>query len=165
MNYDPQELVQVPQYMSSQGLDLRQRRLLPKLDMHNRHVLNKGDGQLPAGASVFLEPGVHYRYDSLTQADPVTQSPVSKNVGFIGLENVPMGDWDWSDPMSHATDGGVTIKHLGDVFDRVERYTTDNPDSSWRLYLTPGGVRGWGDVKKPDAAKNVCSHKIRRTTR
>lgn len=137
------DLVNIPDYLSFKGLPLAERRLIPSLDMHNRHLLKVGEGELPPGASAYLEPGVHFKTDILTQQDPVTGESVSGNIHVVGMEKVPMGDWDWKDPYSHNTDGGATIESLGDVHERLSRYTQDNPDSSWRVYLTPGGVRAW----------------------
>ncbi len=92
-----------------------------------------------------LEPGVTYRRDWLAdKLNPHTRPdglPGGGYVDFIDTRNVPMGDWDFPDKIHDPS--SVSIENLGNVYDSLDRYTTDNPNSSWQVYLTPGGVRAF----------------------
>jgi hypothetical protein len=94
---------------------------------------------------VQLEPGVWYhRVWMNNKLNPGTLSsglPRGGHVDIIGTGKVPMGDWDFPDPIHH--DSSVSIKDVGDVYDSLLKYTTDNPNSVWQTYLTPGGVRAF----------------------
>lgn len=97
-----------------------------------------------------LEPGVWHNQDWVAnQINPGTRPdglPFGKYIDIIGFKQVPMGDWDWPNVVHH--NDAVTIRHLGDVYDNLERFTTDNPGSKWQTYLTPGGVRAY-ELSKP----------------
>lgn len=101
-----------------------------------------------------LEPGVYYSKNWLpNKSNPGTLEnglPNGGYVDFVRTHAVPMGDWDWPDNTYHSNHS-VTIRHLGDVYDRLERFTSDNPNSLWQTYLTPGGVRAFemGDRYTP----------------
>lgn len=98
-----------------------------------------------APPQMVLEPGVHYKQewikDKYNPGWNAQGIPNGKNVDFIKFAKVPMGDWDWNDAI-HSSEA-VTIDHLGDVYDRLVRFTHDNPSSKWQTYLTPGGVRAF----------------------
>lgn len=92
-----------------------------------------------------LEPGVIYRrdwlgnkFDQFARPDGL---PNGGYVDFISTDRVPMGDWDF--PESTHPDSSITIRNVGDVYDKLHGYTVDNPDSRWQVYLTPGGVRAF----------------------
>lgn len=105
----------------------------------------------------YLEPGVQYQKHYLTKPDVNTGDTKTGLVHFVGLEDVPMGDWDWRGA-SHPT-GDPQIESLGEAYDRLDKYTTDNPDSRWQVYLTPGGVRSWevGRRVTPEQFRNEGS--------
>lgn len=65
-----------------------------------------------------------------------------KPIEVTGSKAVAMQDWDWPDD-AHAAKQAITINHLGDVYDSVKRFATDNPDELWKMYVTPGGVRAF----------------------
>lgn len=92
-----------------------------------------------------LEPGVWYRREWMkNKLNPGTLDnglPNGSYVDFIGTAKVPMGDWDFPDAIHHES--SVSIKNVGDVYDSLQKYTTDNPNSVWQTYLTPGGVRAF----------------------
>lgn len=92
-----------------------------------------------------LEPGVWYhRKWMANKLDPGTLDnglPQGGYVDFVGSARVPMGDWDFPDAIHHES--SVSIKNAGDVYDSLQKYTTDNPNSVWQTYLTPGGVRAF----------------------
>ena len=94
---------------------------------------------------VQLEPGVWYhRKWMANKLQPGTLGnglPQGGYVDFVGSARVPMGDWDLPDAIHHES--SVSIRNVGDVYDSLQRYTTDNPDSVWQTYLTPGGVRAF----------------------
>jgi hypothetical protein len=94
---------------------------------------------------VMLEPGVTYTQKWLGNK---TNSYVRKDglpyggfVDFLGTSKVPMGDWDFPD--AHHPESSISISNLGDVYDSLIKNTTDNPNSLWQVYLTPGGVRAF----------------------
>lgn len=95
--------------------------------------------------NIQLEPGVWYhRKWMANKLDPSTLDnglPGGGYVDFIGSAKVPMGDWDFPDAIHHES--SVSIKNVGDVYDSLQKYTTDNPSSVWQTYLTPGGVRAF----------------------
>lgn len=117
-----------------------------KNELARGNQLTAKDANLPAR---LLEPGVIYKRDWLgNKLDPYTRPdglPNGGYVDFIGYSKVPMGDWDFPE-ITHP-DSSITIQHLGDVYDNLARYTTDNPGSKWQTYLTPGGVRAF-DVSR-----------------
>lgn len=98
-----------------------------------------------AHPKVMLEPGVWYQSQwQRNKLEPGTLPnglPKGRYVDFIGFGEVPMGDWDFPDPIHHHS--SVSIKDVGDVYDSLLKYTTDNPNSVWQTYLTPGGVRAF----------------------
>jgi hypothetical protein len=90
-----------------------------------------------------LEPGVYYkRQHSIlrNQIRPTQESP-GKIIEYIGFKDTPMMDWDVPD-LYHA-DRNVTVRHLGDVEDRLQNYLLQNPEATIRLYQTPGGYRAF----------------------
>lgn len=95
--------------------------------------------------NIQLEPGVWYhRKWMANKLDPGTLDnglPQGGYVDFVGSARVPMGDWDFPDAIHHES--SVSIKNVGDVYDSLQKYTTDNPNSVWQTYLTPGGVRAF----------------------
>lgn len=76
----------------------------------------------------------------------MTKNGETKPVYFTNFDRVPMGDWDFPDPIHPAS--SVNIDNLGDVYDRLNRFTHDNPGSRFKVYLTPGGVRAF-DLTNP----------------
>jgi len=90
-----------------------------------------------------LEPGVYYKQQH--KLDPKVVRPTVNNPGviqeFIGFKQIPMMDWDVAGPY-HA-ERNATIRHLGDVEDRIQNYLTQNPETTLRLYQTPGGYRAY----------------------
>lgn len=94
---------------------------------------------------VQIEPGVwfsrQYMPNKLNPGVREDGLPQGGYVDFVGSARVPMGDWDFPDAIHHES--SVSIKDVGDVYDSLQKYTTDNPNSVWRTYLTPGGVRAF----------------------
>jgi hypothetical protein len=90
-----------------------------------------------------LEPGVYYKRQHKV---PVGQPrPTVKSPGviqeFIGFKDTPMMDWDVAGPY-HA-ERNATIRHLGDVEDRIQNYLQQNPEANIKLYQSPGGYRAF----------------------
>lgn len=81
------------------------------------------------------EPGVALRREMMTKKGE------TKPVYFTDLDRVPMGDWDFPDDIHVKS--SINIEHMGDVYDRLNRTVQDKPDSRYRVYLTPGGVRAF----------------------
>lgn len=69
-----------------------------------------------------------------------------KYVNFSIFERTPMGDWDFPDDIHDSA--SVTIRHAGDAIDSIKRFTHDNKDSNFRVYLTPGGVRAFDMTRR-----------------
>lgn len=90
-----------------------------------------------------LEPGVYYkRQHKLPANQPrLTQQSPGVIQEFIGFKDTPMMDWDVAGPY-HA-DRNATIRHLGDVEERIQNYLTQNPQATLRLYQSPGGYRAF----------------------
>lgn len=61
---------------------------------------------------------------------------------FIRLTETPMMDWDVPDPY-HQNPVATTIQNLGDVEQLTRDYIRNHPESSLRIYQTPGGYRAW----------------------
>lgn len=103
--------------------------------------------------NIQLEPEVWYhRKWMANKLEPGTLDnglPQGGYVDFVGSARVPMGDWDFPDAIHHES--SVSIKDVGDVYDSLQKYTTDNPNSVWQTYLTPGGVRAFelGEQRTP----------------
>lgn len=90
-----------------------------------------------------LEPGVSYKRQHKlpqNQTRPTIESPGTIQE-FIGFKDTPMMDWDVAGPY-HA-ERNATIRHLGDVEDRVQNYLAQRPDATIKLYQTPGGYRAF----------------------
>jgi len=90
-----------------------------------------------------LEPGVHYKRQHKLPADQsraTVQSPGTIQE-FIGFKDTPMMDWDVAGPY-HA-ERNATIRHLGDVEERIQNYLTQRPDATIKLYQSPGGYRAF----------------------
>jgi len=90
-----------------------------------------------------LEPGVYYkRQHKLPTGQPrMTQQSPGVIQEFIGFKDTPMMDWDVAGPY-HA-ERNATIRHLGDVEDRIQNYLSQNPQATLRLYQSPGGYRAF----------------------
>jgi hypothetical protein len=85
-----------------------------------------------------LAPGVTY----LQALQPSLAAGAPPGIReYIKFNDTPMGDWDIPD-FSHAN-RNVTVRHLGDVEELVRGYVAQHPESSIKLYQTPGGFRGW----------------------
>jgi hypothetical protein len=90
-----------------------------------------------------LEPGVYYKRQHKLPANqprPTIQSP-GVIQEFIGFKDTPMMDWDVAGPY-HA-ERNATIRHLGDVEDRIQNYLQQNPEATIKLYQSPGGYRAF----------------------
>ncbi len=90
-----------------------------------------------------LEPGVYYKRQHKLPANqprPTQQSP-GVIQEFVGFKDTPMMDWDVAGPY-HA-ERNATIRHLGDVEERIQNYLAQNPQSTLRLYQSPGGYRAF----------------------
>lgn len=90
-----------------------------------------------------LEPGVYYKRQHKVPAGqprPTVQSP-GVIQEFIGFKDTPMMDWDVAGPY-HA-ERNATIRHLGDVEDRIQNYLQQNPQATIKLYQSPGGYRAF----------------------
>lgn len=90
-----------------------------------------------------LEPGVYYKRQHKLpkgQSRPVLSSPGTIQE-FVGFKDTPMMDWDVAGPY-HAN-RNATIRHLGDVEDRIQNYLAQNPQATLRLYQSPGGYRAF----------------------
>jgi hypothetical protein len=90
-----------------------------------------------------LEPGVYYKRQHKVLANqprPTVQSP-GVIQEFIGFKDTPMMDWDVAGPY-HA-ERNATIRHLGDVEDRIQNYLEQNPQATIKLYQSPGGYRAF----------------------
>jgi hypothetical protein len=90
-----------------------------------------------------LEPGVYYKRQHKLPTNQVRPTPKSPGViqEFIGFKDTPMMDWDVAGPY-HA-EKNATIRHLGDVEDRIQNYLSQNPETTLRLYQSPGGYRAF----------------------
>jgi len=84
-----------------------------------------------------IAPGI--TYDLKKAASKV--SPIGGEIEYVGFNDIPMTDWDVPDDFHSASN--VTVRHLGDVEELVRQHLQDNPQSSLRLYQTPGGFRAW----------------------
>ena len=94
-------------------------------------------------AHYVLEPGVYYKRQHkvpVGQPRPTVQSP-GVIQEFIGFKDTPMMDWDVAGPY-HA-ERNATIRHLGDVEDRIQNYLQQNPQATIKLYQSPGGYRAF----------------------
>lgn len=90
-----------------------------------------------------LEPGVYYKRQHklpVGQARLTQQSP-GVIQEFVGFKDTPMMDWDVAGPY-HA-ERNATIRHLGDVEERIQNYLAQNPEATLRLYQSPGGYRAF----------------------
>ena len=90
-----------------------------------------------------LEPGVHYKRQHklpVDQSRATVQSPGTIQE-FIGFKDTPMMDWDVAGPY-HA-ERNATIRHLGDVEERIQNYLAQRPDATIKLYQSPGGYRAF----------------------
>ena len=79
-----------------------------------------------------LEPGVYYKRQHkvpVNQPRPTVQSP-GVIQEFIGFKDTPMMDWDVAGPY-HA-ERNATIRHLGDVEDRIQNYLQQNPPTAFQ---------------------------------
>jgi len=104
---------------------------------------NLADTNIHPSISYVLEPGVYYKRQHKlppNQSRPTIQSPGAIQE-YIGFKDTPMMDWDVAGPY-HA-ERNATIRHLGDVEDRIQNYIGQNPESTLRLYQTPGGYRAY----------------------
>ena len=90
-----------------------------------------------------LEPGVYYKRQHKLPAGQSRMTQQSPGVvqEFIGFKDTPMMDWDVAGPY-HA-ERNATIRHLGDVEDRIQNYLSQNPQATLRLYQSPGGYRAF----------------------
>jgi len=90
-----------------------------------------------------LEPGVYYKRQHKlpqNQTRPTIESPGTIQE-FIGFKDTPMMDWDVAGPY-HAN-RNATIRHLGDVEERIQNYLKQRPDATIKLYQSPGGYRAF----------------------
>ena len=98
-------------------------------------------------------PGVYYKRQHKLASEPgmltalkLPKIPTKQNPGkmmeFIGYENVPMIDIDFPDSI-HSPLAYTDVRSLPQVAERVQDYVSRNPEAGYRLYRTPGGVRGW----------------------
>jgi len=90
-----------------------------------------------------LEPGVYYKRQHKlpqNQTRPTIESPGTIQE-FIGFKDTPMMDWDVAGPY-HAN-RNATIRHLGDVVERIQNYLKQRPNSTIKLYQSPGGYRAF----------------------
>jgi hypothetical protein len=90
-----------------------------------------------------LEPGVYYKRQHKLPANQARATIQSPGViqEFIGFKDTPMMDWDVAGPY-HA-ERNATIRHLGDVEERIQNYLTHNPEATIKLYQSPGGYRAF----------------------
>lgn len=90
-----------------------------------------------------LEPGVYYKRQHKLPAgqERLTQQSPGVIQEFVGFKDTPMMDWDVAGPY-HA-ERNATIRHLGDVEDRIQNYLAQNPKATLRLYQSPGGYRAF----------------------
>lgn len=90
-----------------------------------------------------LEPGVYYKRQHKLPTDQVRPTRQSPGVvqEFIGFKDTPMMDWDVAGPY-HA-ERNATIRHLGDVEEIIQNYVQQRPESTIRLYQSPGGYRAF----------------------
>lgn len=99
----------------------------------------------PASLYELPEPGVIRKLEFKKNKNPQHLKD-GKHVEFYSFDDTPMGDWDWPDDI-HAG-SSVNIRNMGDVYDRLNRFTHDNPNSRFRVYMTPGGVRAFDMTNK-----------------
>lgn len=71
---------------------------------------------------------------------------------FIRLTETPMMDWDVPDPY-HQNEIATTIQNLGDVEQLTRDYIRNHPESSLRIYQTPGGYRAWELAEQMDPSQ------------
>lgn len=90
-----------------------------------------------------LEPGVYYKRQHKLPAGQarLTQQSPGVILEVVGFKDTPMMDWDVAGPY-HA-ERNATIRHLGDVEERIQNYLAQNPEATLRLYQSPGGYRAF----------------------
>ena len=84
---------------------------------------------------------IHYKRQFKYSGRGTDPSQKGTVVEFLNLPNTPMMDWDTPGPY-HA-DANATIRHLGDLEELIQDYTTRHPESRLQVYQTPGGFRAW----------------------
>ena len=96
------------------------------------------------------------------RADAVKQMYVQvtkgKPIEVTQSRNVAMQDWDWPNE-GHIAQNAVTVKNLGDVYESMTKFTQDNPQELWKMYVTPGGVRAFdlANVKTPSQSYGLAT--------
>lgn len=129
------------------------RHVQPKLNIYtpesNQRRTLTSDGMVAAPGTLHSKQIAHL----------ITNVPAEKTIEVVGSPRVAMQDWDWPDD-AHIAKQAITINHLGDVYDSMERFTRDNPDELWRMYITPGGVRAYDMAQRrdPNSAYRLQSH-------
>jgi hypothetical protein len=65
---------------------------------------------------------------------------------IVGNTHLPMVDFDWPDAIHPGE--SITIKDAGDATQRLLQHTLENPESKFRVYMTPGGVHAFDMSKR-----------------
>jgi hypothetical protein len=103
-------------------------------------VIRQNSLRYPGGNRQYanwVDDDIFYRLQRGKNKETGKYAPVE----YVGNPNVPMGDWDWPDKIHDSR--SISIENLGNVVDNLRRETTQDPNALWRLYMTPGGVRGF----------------------
>lgn len=80
-------------------------------------------------------------YDSPIKGDYQIED-IAAGITVARFKNFCMFDWDFPDD-GHKTDKCITISKHEDVLLILNNFINRNPEASFILEKTPGGVRGW----------------------
>jgi hypothetical protein len=81
-----------------------------------------------------IEKGVLYKCDSRIYGEGAEQV---QDLEVVGFRHIACLDWDWPNE-GHKAKACVTIETFDDVLNVLHKQ-----DDTWRVYITPGGVRAW----------------------
>ena len=165
-----QELVKSQQYQQK----LLNKQPRPPLEGQMIGMLNRTPaglflgGKLPQNLSTYpavsylasTDPNVYYRRQHNLKGPgtvPTAKDP-GKIMEFVGTEQVPMADWDFPGP-DHPANSITNVRTLGDAEERLQQYVSQNPESAFRLYRTPGGIRAWDLTTQASPHQYARAHK------
>lgn len=130
----------------------KEQRLLRRLQSHFKYGLASYQEYIEASFSLkaelaeykydngkrtvqWIEPGVMYKVDC--RKYEIDGQEYTQPLGVIAFQHIMCLDWDWPDP-GHKTHQYITIEKYSDVKRRLEA-----SGLTWRVYITPGGVRAF----------------------
>lgn len=65
-----------------------------------------------------------------------------RGVDYVSFADLAMFDWDWPD-VGHPTAECVTVSSVEEVLTRLRAFCLNHPDTCFRVYRTPGGIRAF----------------------